>query len=88
MGASIKRFSITDKIEYVVPGKSADLLSCSGLIIDSSTKVLIDTNLGETHTRKLLESEMPDFAIISHYHLDHSTWGALVPELRALYEEV
>ena len=80
MEERIRRFRITDKIEYVVPGKSADLLSCSGLIIDSSAKVLIDTNLGETHTRKLLESERPDFAIISHYHLDHSTWGALVPE--------
>jgi len=81
MPDKIKRIRITDKIEYVAPQGSNNNLSCSGMIIHSDhAKVLFDTNPGETATKELLVSEKPDFAIISHYHLDHSTWDSLVLE--------
>ena len=81
MPDKIKRTRITDKIEYVAPQGSNNNLSCSGMIIHSDhAKVLFDTNPGKAATKELLVSEKPDYAIISHYHLDHSTWDSLVLE--------
>jgi len=54
--------------------------SCSGVIVSASEKILIDTNMGPDETLALLRAEQPDIAIISHYHLDHCTWGPLVSE--------
>ncbi|MFH1481325.1 MAG: MBL fold metallo-hydrolase [Pseudomonadota bacterium] len=53
---------------------------CSGIIIHSSPKVFVDTNLGQAVTRDLLISEKPDIVIITHYHPDHSPLGYLVLE--------
>ena len=36
--------------------------------------------MGIRETKELLIAERPDIAIITHYHLDHSTWGPLVLE--------
>jgi glyoxylase-like metal-dependent hydrolase (beta-lactamase superfamily II) len=45
------------------------------MIVRGSGTVFFDTNFGEVRTRELLLSEKPDFALISHYHLDHALWG-------------
>ena len=80
MEGKIQRTWITDNIEYLVPQDPGTSLCCSGMIIHSSAKILFDTNFGEALTRDLLRSEKPDFAVISHYHLDHSIWGSMVHE--------
>ncbi len=54
--------------------------SCAGVIVSASEKILIDTNMGQDETSELLRAEQPDIAIMSHYHLDHCTWGPLVSE--------
>jgi glyoxylase-like metal-dependent hydrolase (beta-lactamase superfamily II) len=48
------------------------------MIVRGSGKVFFDTNFGEVKTKELLLSERPDFALISHYHLDHALWGGFV----------
>lgn len=51
--------------------------SCAGLIISASNqKILLDANMGLKETPELIKEEQPDIAIVSHYHLDHATWGA------------
>jgi glyoxylase-like metal-dependent hydrolase (beta-lactamase superfamily II) len=74
----MKRLRISENIEYLRPENEISRFLCSGMIVSGSGKVFFDTNLGEAETRKLLVSEKPDFALISHYHLDHSLWGGLV----------
>jgi len=74
----MKRLRITDHIEYVRPENEIGRFLCSGMIVRGSGKVFFDTNFGEAKTRELLLSEKPEFALISHYHLDHSLWGGLV----------
>jgi len=70
----LKRTKITDKITYVEPDTMANFTSCSGMIVQSKKKILIDTNMGPEDTPGLLEKERPDAAVITHYHLDHSIW--------------
>ncbi len=77
----MKRTQISDNIEYVIPDTMSNFTSCAGLIISGPLKIFIDTNMGIEETKALLKSERPDIAIISHYHLDHATWGQLVLEL-------
>lgn len=76
----MKRISLTPTIEYVEPESMANFTACAGLVIDADPKVLIDTNMGYEETAKLLEHERPGISIITHYHLDHATWSALVLE--------
>ncbi len=76
----MKREAITDKIEYIEPQSMKNFTSCAGIIIRSGGTFLIDTNMGSEHTVDLLKEEQPEVAIISHYHLDHSTWGRDVIE--------
>ena len=76
----MKRFKITDHIEYIIPDDEITRFLCSGMIIRDRANVFFDTNLGEVETRTLLKTEKPDFALISHYHLDHSLWGGYVLE--------
>ena len=76
----MKRTRISDKIEYVEPDTMRNFTACAGIIVSSSPKILIDTNMGIRETKELLMAERPDIAIITHYHLDHSTWGPLVLE--------
>jgi len=52
----------------------ANFTSCAGIIINSTKKIFIDTNMGPAQTSSLIEQEKPDAAIITHYHLDHSIW--------------
>jgi hydroxyacylglutathione hydrolase len=75
----MKMTSITDSIVYLEPDTSANFTACGGLLIKGKPKILIDANMGE-ETKDFLIRERPDLAIISHYHLDHATWGSLVKE--------
>jgi glyoxylase-like metal-dependent hydrolase (beta-lactamase superfamily II) len=75
---NMKRVKITERIEYLIPENAISRFLCSGMIINDSAKVFLDANFGKADTRALLLSEKPDFALISHYHLDHSWWGGLV----------
>lgn len=74
----MKRLKITEHIEYLRPENEIGRFLCSGMIVRGSGKVFFDTNFGEIATRELLVSEKPDFALMSHYHLDHSLWGGFV----------
>jgi glyoxylase-like metal-dependent hydrolase (beta-lactamase superfamily II) len=74
----MKRLRITEHIEYLRPENEIGRFLCSGMIVRGSGKVFFDTNFGEVKTKELLLSEKPDFAIISHYHLDHALWGGFV----------
>jgi len=74
----IKRFQITDYIEYIVPDDQITRYLCSGMIVRDRETVFFDANLGEVETRGLLETEKPKYALISHYHLDHAYWGKYV----------
>lgn len=74
----MKRFKITGQIEYLRPENEIGRFLCSGMIVRGSGKVFFDTNFGEVRTKEFLVSEKPDFAMMSHYHLDHSLWGAFV----------
>jgi glyoxylase-like metal-dependent hydrolase (beta-lactamase superfamily II) len=74
----MKRLRITEHIEYLRPENEIGRFLCSGMIVRGSGTVFFDTNFGGVKTRELLLSERPDFAVISHYHLDHSLWGGFV----------
>jgi glyoxylase-like metal-dependent hydrolase (beta-lactamase superfamily II) len=74
----MKRLRITEHIEYLRPENEIGRFLCSGMIVRGSGKVFFDTNFGEVKTKELLLSEKPDFALISHYHLDHALWGGFV----------
>jgi hydroxyacylglutathione hydrolase len=58
-----------------VPGNTEFPITSAGLIISSSPKIFIDTNMGPLQTRELLDQEKPDIVIVSHYHLDHAIIG-------------
>ena len=74
----MKRFRITEHIEYLRPDNEIGRFLCSGMIVRGSGRVFFDANFGEARTKELLVSEKPDFALISHYHLDHALWGGFV----------
>ncbi len=74
----MQRTKVADNIEYIEPTKSPFVNTSAGLIISSSPKMLIDTNLERNATIELLKTEKPDMAMITHYHIDHSLWGRLV----------
>jgi glyoxylase-like metal-dependent hydrolase (beta-lactamase superfamily II) len=74
----MKRLKITENIEFLRPANEIGRFLCSGLIVRGSGTVFFDTNFGEAETRELLSSEKPDFALISHYHLDHALWAGFV----------
>jgi hydroxyacylglutathione hydrolase len=76
----MKRIRITPSIEYIEPQGKRKLYACSGLALSGRVKVVIDTNPGRNETRDFLKEFNPDVAIISHYHPDHSSWGAQVLE--------
>lgn len=71
----MRRFRISDQIEYLRPDHEIGRFLCSGMIVRGSGTLFFDTNFGKAATRELLACEKPDFALISHYHLDHSFWG-------------
>ena len=92
----MRKTRLTDTITYLEPDSMKSFQACAGLIVeDAGQKLLIDTNMGPGETAAMLEEERPDRAVISHYHLDHATWGAtalehseaelFVPEREAAY---
>ncbi|VEN73790.1 Glyoxylase, beta-lactamase superfamily II [Candidatus Desulfarcum epimagneticum] len=77
----MKRTALTDQIVYIEPASMSAFRACSGLIVSTpGKKILIDANMGLDETADLLKQERPDMAIVSHYHLDHGTWGSRVLE--------
>jgi glyoxylase-like metal-dependent hydrolase (beta-lactamase superfamily II) len=68
---------ITDAIVYLEPPLN-EKFPCAGVMLTGSPTILIDANMGRRETVALLKSTDPQIAIISHYHSDHSNWGALV----------
>jgi len=76
----MKRISVTEHIDFVTPGSMKNFTSCSGVIVNSKGSFVIDTNMGSEETVNFLTQEKPDIAVISHYHLDHSTWGRDIAE--------
>ncbi|MEW6664523.1 MAG: MBL fold metallo-hydrolase [Thermodesulfobacteriota bacterium] len=74
----MKRWRVTEQIEYLRPENEIGRFLCSGMIVRGSKKVFFDTNFGRAGTRELLLAERPDFALVSHYHLDHSLWAKWV----------
>lgn len=74
------RTRITSEITYIEPSTMSNFTACAGLMIGGKSKLLIDANMGPEETIQLLDETSPDIALISHYHLDHATWGALVAE--------
>jgi hydroxyacylglutathione hydrolase len=76
----LKRTIITDKITYVEPNSMSNFASCAGIIFNSGVKVLLDTNMGHEETPGLIKEEKPDIAIITHFHLDHSTFARYAEE--------
>ena len=76
----MNRIPVSEHIEYVVPENMKNFTACSGIIIRGKETCIIDTNMGNHETIEILEKEKPAAAIISHYHLDHSTWGKDIEE--------
>jgi glyoxylase-like metal-dependent hydrolase (beta-lactamase superfamily II) len=74
----MKPSRITEHIEYVRPENEIGRFPCSEMIVHGSGTVFFDTNFGEATTKELLLSERPDFALLSHYHLDHALWSGFV----------
>lgn len=74
----MKRWRVTEQIEYLRPENEIGRFLCSGMIVRGSKKAFFDTNFGRARTRELLLAEKPDFALVSHYHLDHSLWAKWV----------
>ncbi len=70
----MKRTKIADKIEYIEPGQTPFASTSAGIFIDGPARIFIDMNLEPEETKKLLDIEKPDMAVITHYHLDHSMW--------------
>ena len=70
----MKHTRINDLITYVEPGSMAGFSACSGMIIQSKRKVLVDMNMGRKQVPQMLAKEAPDACIITHFHLDHSVW--------------
>jgi len=79
------RTHIAPSLEYIQPDVSKKSMNCSAILVKGPLKILIDGQMGlgskgKPKTISLLQTEKPDKAFISHYHLDHSAWGHLVAE--------
>ncbi|MBW2262567.1 MAG: MBL fold metallo-hydrolase [Deltaproteobacteria bacterium] len=73
----MKRVSISDRLVYVLPPRSAraSFLGCSGLVVRDARTAIIDGNMGPDETPAFLEAEKPDVCVVSHFHVDHSRWA-------------
>lgn len=74
----MQKTKITHNIDYLEPDSYTNFTACSGIIVNGSPKILIDTNMGLAETPDLIKTERPDISVISHYHLDHSIWSQFV----------
>jgi glyoxylase-like metal-dependent hydrolase (beta-lactamase superfamily II) len=75
----MKRTRITDQLTFLEPDDMRLFKACAGLMVESTRKLVIDTNMGP-ETTAFLQAENPQCAIITHYHLDHGTWGTLAQD--------
>ncbi len=79
----MKRTRISDLIEYIEPSKGDRRMVCSGIIVHTSPKVVIDTNFGHPETADFLSRERPQIVILTHYHADHSGVGRVSADMGA-----
>lgn len=79
----MKRTRISDLIEYIEPSKGDRRMVCSGIIVHTSPKVVIDTNFGHPETADFLSRERPQVVILTHYHADHSGVGRVSADMGA-----
>lgn len=75
----MKRTRITDRLTFLEPDDMRLFKACAGVMVESTRKLVIDTNMGP-ETISFLQAENPQSAIITHYHLDHGTWGAVAQD--------
>ena len=75
----MKRTRVTDSITFLEPDDMRLFQACAGVMVKGARKLVIDANMGP-ETTAFLQSENPEIAIISHYHLDHGVWGATAEE--------
>lgn len=69
----MKRTRISDQLTFLEPDDMRLFQACAGVMVQSTRKLVIDTNMGP-ETAAFLDTEQPQAAIISHYHLDHAVW--------------
>ena len=58
--------------------------SCAGLIVKGERTFFVDVSLGREDTGLLLDSERPDVAVATHYHVDHVHWFGQASEVEGL----
>jgi hydroxyacylglutathione hydrolase len=75
----MKRTRITDKLTFLEPDDMRLFKACSGVMIQSTRKLVIDANMGP-ETVSFLQTEHPQASIVSHYHLDHGVWVTAVQD--------
>jgi hydroxyacylglutathione hydrolase len=69
----MKRTRVTDQLTFLEPDDMRLFKACAGVMVQTTRKLVIDTNMGP-ETAAFLHAEQPQAAIISHYHLDHAVW--------------
>jgi glyoxylase-like metal-dependent hydrolase (beta-lactamase superfamily II) len=75
----MKRTPITDQLIFLEPDDMRLFKACAGLMVQGARKLVIDANMGP-ETAAFLQTEQPQAAIISHYHLDHGVWGTVAQD--------
>ena len=75
----MKRTPITDQLIFLEPDDMRLFRACAGLMVQGARKLVIDANMGP-ETAAFLQTEKPQAAIISHYHLDHGVWGTVAQD--------
>jgi len=75
----MKRTRITDQLTFLEPDDMRLFKACAGVMVQGTRKLVIDANMGP-ETASFLQDENPQTAIISHYHLDHGTWGTVAQD--------
>lgn len=73
----MRRTRINDQLTFLEPDDMRTFKACAGVIVQGTRKLALDTSMGPETVSMLLE-EKPSEAVITHYHLDHSIWGAEV----------
>jgi len=80
----MKLIGLTNQVFYTVPQSMKNFQACAGLLIKGEKTIAIDTNMGPDQTLAFLVEHKPDMAIITHYHIDHSTWAKTVDEIETI----
>jgi len=69
---------LSQNVFYIEPEETPFASTSSSLLITSSSTIVIDLNLGNEDTKKILDEYNPDIALLSHYHLDHSLGAPVI----------